>query len=156
MIVNGYTIKPDADLCGADLSSANLYHADLRDANLSSADLSGAKGLLSVKDWLNANFKKNKKGYIVYKAEGDTYYPAPKHWKNSRFITEVVNPNRTNECGCGVNFATKKWIYKHYPDISGNIWLCRIEWLDLGSLVVPYNTDGKARCARLRLVKQVK
>ena len=47
MIVNGYEIKPWADLRGADLSGADLRGADLsgadlRWANLSEADLSGA------------------------------------------------------------------------------------------------------------------
>ena len=47
MIVNGYEIKPDANLYGADLrganlSGANLSGADVRDANLYGANLSGA------------------------------------------------------------------------------------------------------------------
>ena len=47
MEVNGYTIKPEADLSranlnGADLRRANLNGADLRRANLNGADLNGA------------------------------------------------------------------------------------------------------------------
>ena len=36
-----YTIKPEADLEGADLNRANLSNADLREANLSGAVWNG-------------------------------------------------------------------------------------------------------------------
>ena len=42
MIINGYEIKPGANLSGADLSGANLRGADLSGANLRGANLSGA------------------------------------------------------------------------------------------------------------------
>ena len=42
MIVNGYEIRPKADLRGADLRKANLRGADLRNANLQGADLQDA------------------------------------------------------------------------------------------------------------------
>lgn len=35
------------------------------------------------------------------------------------------------------------------------IYRCRIRWIDLAGVVVPYNTDGKARCARLEILEQV-
>ena len=47
-VVNGYEIKPGANLAGADLKGANLRGADLQNANLKGADLSGA-------DLYNAN-----------------------------------------------------------------------------------------------------
>jgi hypothetical protein len=142
-----------ANLYGADLSGVDLSGANLSGANLRRVNLSGAKGLLNPADWLAANFKTNKKGYIVYKAEGQTTYTPALHWKGSKFITEVVNPNRTDTCGCGVNFATLKWIKSFYPGRirNGTIKIRRmyLHWKDLPSVVVPYNTDGKARCGRL-------
>ena len=42
MIVDGYEIKPNASLSGANLRGASLSGADLRGANLSGADLRGA------------------------------------------------------------------------------------------------------------------
>ena len=42
MNVNGYEIKPSADLRSADLRGANLLGADLEGANLRGADLEGA------------------------------------------------------------------------------------------------------------------
>ena len=41
-IVNGYKIKPEADLRGADLQRADLRDADLRGADLQGADLRDA------------------------------------------------------------------------------------------------------------------
>lgn len=42
MKVNGYEIKPFADLSGVNLRYANLCNVDLKDANLQGADLRGA------------------------------------------------------------------------------------------------------------------
>ena len=159
------------DLSYADLSYANLSSADLRYANLSSADLSSAnlcsadlrsanlscsKGLLSSSEWITKNFKKDKLGIIVYKAIGNTNFEIPEKWviKNGLYISEVVNPLPTINCACGVNFGTLEWCKKNYP--NSVIWKCRIRWIDVVSVVVPYNTDGKARCEKLELIEVVK
>ena len=153
------------DLSGADLSAAGLRAADLRgadlsgadlsDADLSDADLSGVKGLLDPVDWLKTNFETDAEGIIVYKRIGETEFDAPSHWtiEPGAYLTEVVNPTRTVECACGVNFGTRDWCRWHYK--TATLWRCRIEWWDLAGVVVPYNTDGKARCARLRLIEPV-
>ena len=150
----------NARLSNADLSEANLSNADLSGANLSgadlsNADLSGAKGLLDPVDWLKTNFESDAEGVIVYKRIGETEFDAPAHWtvEPGVYLTEVVNSTRTVECGCGVNFGTHDWCSQNYT--RATLWRCRIEWWDLAGVVVPYNTDGKARCARLRLVLAV-
>ena len=53
MIVNGYTIEPNANLASADLSHANLVDVDLSGANLSGANLTQTK--LSYADLTGAN-----------------------------------------------------------------------------------------------------
>ncbi|CAB4124723.1 Pentapeptide repeat [uncultured Caudovirales phage] len=53
MIINGYEIKPCANLSGANLSGADLSYADLSYADLSGADLSYAD--LSYADLSGAN-----------------------------------------------------------------------------------------------------
>ena len=138
----------------ADLSGANLRYANLSDANLSDANLSGAKNLLSATAWLLSAFKKTAKGIIVYKAQ-KAQYESPKHWiwEKGKYLTEVCSLLPTVECGCGVNFATLDWIKKNHSDSP--VWECLIEWIDLAETVVPYNTDGKARCARLKLIKLI-
>ena len=156
----------DADLRGADLRGANLIDANLRganlhganliDANLIDANLSGARGLSTSAEWL-ATFDADADGVRVYKRIGATrtQYALPARWviEPGAVLTEVVNPCRTTECGCGVNFATREWCDAHYTDSA--LWLCRIAWIDLADVVVPYGTDGKARCARLTLLRVV-
>ena len=145
----------EADLSGANLSGANLSWADLSWADLRWADLSETVGLLDAAAWLRANFETDAEGVVVYKRIGSTGYPTPASWliEPGAYLTEVVNPSRTVLGACGVNFGTRAWCDKCYIDAA--LWRCRIEWLDLAGVVVPYHTDGKARCARLRLLEIV-
>ena len=142
----------DADLWGADLRDADLQDADLRVANLRDANLSNVKGILTAKHYLS-QFEADDKGVLVYKTFG-VFKTPPDYWKieEGAFIEEVVNPDRCTDCGSGVNFGTMEWIEKHVEPRK-KIWLCRISWLDLADMVVPFGTDGKARCARLELIK---
>lgn len=142
----------DANLSGANLSGADLSGADLNYANLRGANLSGAKGLLSSIDWLRANFKRNADGhFIVYKAFYDTTYSMPGSWKvnGGEILTEVCNPNRQDNCGCGVNFGTLQFVTGNYP--SSEYWACALT----GVTVVPFATDGKARTDELTLLYRV-
>ena len=149
----------DADLRGAvlryaDLSGADLSGADLRYADLRYADLSGATGLLSPAEWM-AQFERDDLGWIVYKRAGNTDYAPPSHWTIAPgvVLTEVANPDRGTACGCGVNFGTREWCDAHYPNAA--LWRCRIRYEDGPGIVVPYNTDSKARCERLELLEEV-
>jgi len=151
----------EADLSGADLYEANLreaylYGANFREANLyeadlSGADLSGAK-IFSGKEWFFENFETTTNGVVVYKDLGSTYFEKPDTWtfEEGQYLQETCNFVKTDDCGCGVSFATLDWLKKNS---NNQIWECLIEWEDLLEVCVPYNTDGKARCSRLKLVK---
>ena len=145
----------NANLRSANLSGADLSGANLRSADLSGADLSGAKGLINDIDYLAENFEKTNEGYIGYMIHG-MYYTIPEHWKlqPNEIIEEVVNSNRTDTCGCGVNIATKEWIKRENPFVT-KAWKVLIKWEWLPSVVVPYNTDGKIRCGRVMLLEEV-
>jgi hypothetical protein len=155
-------IKSGANLSYANLSGANLSYANLADANLSDAnlaganlagaDLSGAKGLPAAADFLS-RFETDEKGILVYKAIGRTDYSLASHWVvgPNLILTETPNPTKTQTCGCGVNFGTREYCKKKYP--TTDLWLCRIAWIDLADVIVPYNTDGKARCGKLELLE---
>jgi len=154
-----------ADLRYADISSANLSYANLRSADLLSADLSyanlscnlsEAKGLPNMKEWFNKSFKKTAKGYIVYKAIGNTSYSPNPKWKikKGEYLEENVNLNPTFDCGCGVNFGTLAFVKSNYSRAK-EVWECLLEFEDMVNLCVPYYTDGKARCGRLKLVKKI-
>lgn len=145
-----------ADLSEANLSGATLYNANLNNVNLSGATLSGAKGLVDPAEYMADNFVTTKDGYIVYKCFGGSY-PPPDTWniKPGEIITEVVNPNRTDECGCGINVAPLEWVKDQYSYAIKTIWECLIRWEWLPGVVVPYNTDGKIRCSKLELIKAI-
>ena len=165
-----YANLRSADLRSADLRSADLRYADLSYANLRSADLlsadlsyanlscnlSEAKGLPNMKEWFNKSFKKTAKGYIVYKAIGNTSYSPNPKWKikKGEYLEENVNLNPTFDCGCGVNFGTLAFVKSNYSRAK-EVWECLLEFEDMVNLCVPYYTDGKARCGRLKLVKKI-
>ena len=144
----------NANLWGADLWGANLGNADLRGADLSDANLSGAENLLSSVDYLRNNFECTAEGIIAYKVFNAMYSP-PTKWKiqPKSVITENVNANRTNDCGCGINVATLEWVLREYSEEE--IWKVLIRWKWLCGVVVPYNTDGKIRCERVELVEMI-
>jgi Pentapeptide repeats (8 copies) len=144
-----------ADLSGANLSRADLGRADLRGADLSGADLrranlSGAKGLLDPVQYLFDRFASDEKGLIAYKVFGANFVP-PEYWKlePGAILEEVVNPDRTADCACGINVATRDW-----SGFRGNdqTWRVRIRWPWLAGVVVPYQTDGNIRCSRVELL----
>ena len=143
-----------ADLRRADLRRADLSDADLSGADLRRADLSGAKGLLSAIDFLKEHFEMTNEGFIAYKTFGSEYNP-PEKWviQPGSVITENVNFDTTNTCGCGINVAPLKWVQNVYG--GDDIWkvLIRFEWL--AGVCVPYNSDGKIRCERVQLLEIV-
>jgi len=149
-----------ADLSGADLSGANLHRANLHGANLSGADLSGAnlsgaQGLLQPAEWLREHFEIADDGIIAYKAFG-IYATPPEYWniKPSSKLHEECNMFRTDLCGCGINVATVEWIKQRKGDEEKIlIWKVLVPWRkNLGSICVPYNTDGKFRCSDIVLL----
>lgn len=150
------TVLWNADLSNANLRNADLTGADLTDAYLSctklhDANLSGAKGLLSPIDYILLHFESCDKGVVAYKTFGGQY-KAPQSWRiePNSVISENVNANRTETCGCGINVAPLDWVKENY---DGTIWKVLIEWPWLAGVCVPYNTDGKIRCERVRLLE---
>ena len=145
----------EANLRCADLSEANLSEADLRCADLRCADLSKAKELLSAVNFIGAHFERVAEGYIAYKTF-NSEYAAPESWTiaEGSVITENVNFNRCDECGCGINVAPLDWVKSHYG-WRGAIWEVLIRWEWLCGVCVPYNSDGKIRCERVELLEVV-
>lgn len=143
-----------ANLSGADLSCADLRGADLSGAILSGANLSDATGLLNPIDYLAEKFERTEDGYVVYKAF-DACYASPTKWKvePGKIITEEVNFCRVNECGCGINAAPLEWVKREC--LGKDIYKLLIKWEWLAGVVVPYNTDGKIRCARAQIIGKV-
>ena len=145
----------EANLRGADLSGADLSGANLSGANLSGAHLSGAQGIFDPCAWLAANCKRVRGGIEAYKTFG-LYNQPPESWKQEpgAEISEVVNPNPTDDCGCGVNVATLDWVRRN-NDEDLPIWKVLVKWEWMVGAVVPYGTDGKFRVPRAKLVEVV-
>lgn len=141
-----------ANLNGANLTDANLAGANLTDANLNGANLSGCVGLIEPIDYIEKHFEKSPHGYIVYKVFNESYI-APEYWeiKQGSIITETVNFNRSCGCGCGINVAPLDWIKQCCS--NKKIWRCLIEWPWLAGVCVPYNTDGRIRASKIRLLE---
>lgn len=154
-----------ASLREANLERANFLQSELRYANLTGATLTGAnfenaniyktKGLLSAIDYLSQNFEKTENGYIVYKSFG-MYYGTRTDWtiEKDGIIEDVVDFDRRNTCGYGINVATKDWIKREDPKVN-KVWKCLIKWEWLPGVVVPYATDGNIRSERLMLLEKV-
>jgi hypothetical protein len=149
-----YANLRNANLSNANLRYANLRYANLRNANLSGANLSQSKGLPTAREFMS-KFDTDGLGVIVYKRIGKTEFGIPDTWKiePGSFIEEVVNPLPILDCACGVNFGTLEWCSANYTEVA--LWRCRIRWIDLADVVVPFNSDGKARCGRLELLEIV-
>ena len=159
-----YSDLSGSNLSGSDLSGSNLSGSDLRYSDLSGSDLSGsdlrysnlsqAKGLLDTVNFMEAHFERTDRGYIAYKTFGGNYEP-PAEWKiePESVIEETVNFDRCTECGSGINVAPLEWVRENYP--NKEIWKCLIEWPWLVGVCVPYSTDGKIRCSRVRLLEVV-
>ncbi len=145
-----------ANLSKADLSRADLSGANLSWANLSGADLSCAKELLSAVNFIDAHFERVADGYIAYKTF-NSEYAAPESWTiaEGSVISENVNSNRCEECGCGINVAPLDWVKSHYGWRGGAIWKVLIRWEWLCGVCVPYSSDGKIRCERVELLEVV-
>jgi hypothetical protein len=154
--LSGVNLK-NADLSESDLKNADLSGANLSGVNLKNANLSGAKNILSAKQWLMANFDVTEFGFRVYKAIGNTSYSPNNKWeiKEGSLLEEEVNYTKTDACGCGVNFGTMAFISNNYQ-AAEEVWECCLHYEDLCLLCVPYNTDGKARCGRLQLIRRVR
>lgn len=133
-----------------------LVDANLSGADLSRANLSEVKNFFNPIKWMEENFEHDELGFIVYKTFG-AYQQPPNTWKieAGSIIEEVVNPMPVNDCGSGINFATMQWIKNNDDTNKLPLWRCRIHWMDCVGVVVPYNTDGKARCGRLELIEVV-
>ena len=145
-----------ADLSGANLRDANLSDADLSDANLRDANLSDAKGLISAADYLARTFERTEEGYVAYKTFNATYR-APGDWviAPGQVISENVNSNRCQSCGCGINVAPLLWVRDNYNTDTHQVWKVLIRWEWLAGVCVPYMTDGKVRCERVELLEVV-
>ena len=143
-----------SDLHGSNLSGSNLSGSDLSDSNLSDSNLSGSTGLLDASQWIAENLTRCRGGVYAYKSFGAHYEP-PADWRQEpgAEISETVNLLPTLDCACGVNVATLDWVRNNSNDAP--IWKVLVRWEWMAGGVIPYNTDGKFRVPRAKLIEIV-
>lgn len=133
----------------------NFTNTNLTDVDMAKTTITDSIGLRSAKEILDELFKKTDEGYIVYKVFG-MYYEIPDYWniEEDSIIEEKVDMNRMETCSYGINVAIKPWIEKCINK-GQQIWKCLLSFDDLDKVCVPYGTDGKIRCGRLKLLEIV-
>lgn len=137
--------------------SSNFKEANLKDANIESLYIMPPEFSLSVnlpsnEDLMNKFFKRDEKGWIVYKAFNCERRPRDE-WeiKENSTIEDVRDESREALCSHGINFATEAWIKRKYP--GKEIWKCHIPFEDIDLVTMPYTTDGKGRTNRLKIIE---
>ena len=131
--------------------------ADLRSADFEESIIHQASGLPSNLESLTEWFQRlNTGSYLVFRSFDESTPHSndrPSNWilRSGSYIEEKdVCRDRRVDAGSGINFGTYKWVSEEYgPD---NIWACLIHHSDTNSVVMQYGTDGKGRCARLKLL----
>ena len=144
-----------ANLRSANLRSANLSSANLSYADLSSADLSYAKGLQPK--YQNAlNLLKFQKGKLIaYKYVKDDF-SSPVNgnliYKVGKTITlklSECSKDDTISCDRGINVADLAWCVREGN--NGNFVEVEFDVKDIVS--IPYNTDGKFRIRKCKVLR---
>ncbi len=140
-----------------DAREATFNDLDARATAMKTYNFSGAKWAkrLTASQYLAERFERTDKGYIVYKTFGAFNMPNPA-WviEPNSVIEEIPNLLPTVECGAGINVAPLRWVEENNSRTTP-IWKCLIEWDWLSDVVVPWMTDGKIRCGKLRLLEIV-
>lgn len=142
------------DFYDAKIVNGNFNSSEFWKVNFDCANLSGATGFPNAYDFLHT-LEQTAEGVICYKCFGKTTWKQP--WKGDigEILTEVVNPDRSTKCGCGVNVCNKEWMENNPLNYKGVWRKILIRWIDLADVIVPYRTDGKFRCGKCEVINSI-
>ena len=166
-----------ADLRGANLSEADLWRADLWRADLSKADLRGANlwraDLSEANLWEAKNLSpiyqsdlsilKYQKGKIrAFKfLDGDK---SPFQFQEDKITYKVgktyslkkdkCNFDEYELCGSGLNIATLDWCLRETECDLGKTYI-EVEFTAKDIVAIPYNSDGKFRVKKLKVIRKL-
>jgi len=149
-----------ANLRGASLGDANLRDAYLGGANLINADLRGAKNIPNTQKSLlsilkhQANKLKafkylNKNNVSPYK---DFSYEIGKTYslkKEECVYDEMIH------CGAGFNVATLDWCLVDSLHKINDYNYIEVEFDPKDIVAIPYNTNGKFRVKKMKVLRQL-
>ena len=145
---------------GANLRGANLQEANLRGANLRGANLWGAKNLSPIYQ-SDLSILKYQKGKIkAFKfLEGDK---SPMHEDKITYKvgkTYLLKQDKCDFdeyvlCGAGLNVATLNWCLRETGCNLDKTYI-EVEFTANDIIAIPYNSDGKFRVKKLKVIKKL-
>lgn len=102
----------------------------------------------SPAEWMDRMFERSIRGWRVYKTFGQVY-ASPPEWnisEGSTITEDNLDMNSVRVCGAGINFATEDW-QRGERELEYALWECIVPFD--ATIIVPWETDGKARTDRL-------
>jgi hypothetical protein len=99
-------------------------------------------------EWMDRMFERTNRGWRVYKTFGRVY-ASPPEWDiraGSTIVEGNLDMNNVQVCGAGINFATEDW-QRGEREYEYALWECIVPFN--ATVIVPWETDGKARTDRL-------
>jgi len=158
----GFTELHYCELKSCDFKYADFTRTLFVGSHFNDCDMSQAKGLISQSEWIKNNLEATSNGYICYKSFNE-YYSPPNSWhpiELGKYVEENVNTSRTSLCSYGVNIGTLDFAARSIQCIPvesdyNPVYECLIEFADLADVVVPFNTDGKFRAGRVKILRKI-
>jgi len=145
------------DLWGASLRGANLRGADLWGANLRGANLGETKNCFPVLYRDNLSILKHQTGKLKaykYLNRNRSPYQNAEYVVGKTYVVEDYNSDETMVCGKGINLATLEWCLRDTNCSLDKTYIeCRFDAKDI--VAVPFNTDGKFRVKKLKVVRKI-
>jgi hypothetical protein len=147
----------DADLQDADLRDADLQDADLRNADLWNADLRNATNIerLYQSNLAILKIQKGKLRAFKYLDDNNRSPYRDKIYEIGKTYTcDKYDSDERHLCGAGLNIATLDWCLRNtYCDLTKTY--IEIEFNAEDILAIPYNTDGKFRVRKLKVIRRI-
>ena len=146
----------NANLRRADLHDANLYGANLRGAELRDADLRGAVNLRR-QDQASLSILKHQKGRLTafkYLNGCTSPYQDQEYEIGKEYEVEDYNTDERILCAEGVNVATLDWCLQDTGCDLTKTYI-EVEFNATDIAAIPYNTDGKFRVRKLRVIRRL-
>ena len=148
----------EVDLTRVNLSGANLTGANLSEADLTRVNLSGAENI-PFQFHSNLNILKFQKGTLTAFKYLNSNLTSP--YKNfqyeigKEYICDDYDNDERILCSKGFNVATLEWCLQETNcDVKNKVYV-EIEFKAEDIIAIPYNSNGKFRLKKMKIVRQI-
>ena len=145
-----------ANLWEADLWGADLRGADLRGANLGGADLRGAKNINPLTSTVLSLLRQQKNKLRAFKYVKSNL-TSPQQGNLDYSVGKIVQLKKSEceyselvECDKGLHVATLEWSLLNR---NSDQPIIEVEFDPKDIVSIPYNTDGKFRVKKLKVLR---